>query len=323
MKRTVFLALLCLTLTLLLTGCASNADTQPSPSVGMTTPMTSPNVTNMPSATNNMDGVLGSDAQQITTADDALTASKELRDAVEKLTEIDTATAVAIGNMALVGVTYDSSYQGELDDRIRGMVLDRAKAVNPAIQSVAVTDDPTAFSEDCLAVSDAAVRQPLYHRQDQRGYPGGRHEPVQGLRRWSAPPACCGARYCAPLSHAPLAVIGAMWGVLAQCLCTPLLCAGATPQRGWSKARSGFAYAAGRALCAAGISVGISLAESKLIFSLLPSISPWMAAALRLLIRLTALLLQGSLLLRIQKADRLHAAAGLLALLFGLLFYRL
>ena len=100
-----FLALLCLTLTLLLTGCASNADTQPSPSVGMTTPMTSPNVTNMPSATNNMDGVLGSDAQQITTADDALTASKELRDAVEKLTEIDTATAVAIGNMALVGVT--------------------------------------------------------------------------------------------------------------------------------------------------------------------------------------------------------------------------
>ena len=81
MKRTVFLALLCLTLTLLLTGCASNADTQPSPSVGMTTPMTSPNVTNMPSATNNMDGVLGSDAQQITTADDALTASKELRDA--------------------------------------------------------------------------------------------------------------------------------------------------------------------------------------------------------------------------------------------------
>lgn len=147
MKRTVFLALLCLTLTLLLTGCASNADTQPSPSVGMTTPMTSPNVTNMPSATNNMDGVLGSDAQQITTADDALTASKELRDAVEKLTEIDTATAVAIGNMALVGVTYDSSYQGELDDRIRGMVLDRAKAVNPAIQSVAITDDPTAFSE--------------------------------------------------------------------------------------------------------------------------------------------------------------------------------
>ncbi len=121
----------------------------------------------------------------------------------------------------------------------------------------------------------------------------------------------------------PLAAIGAMWGVLAQCLCTPLLCAGATPQRGWSKARGGFAYAAGRALCAAGIAVGISLAGSKLIFSPLPSISPWMAAALRLLIRLTSLLLQGSLLLRIQKADRLHAAAGLLALLFGLLFYRL
>lgn len=121
----------------------------------------------------------------------------------------------------------------------------------------------------------------------------------------------------------PLAVIGAMWGVLAQCLCTPLLCAGTTPQRAWSKARGGFAYAVGRALCATGIAVGISLAGSRLIFSLLPAISPWMAAALRLLIRLTALLLQGSLLLRIPKADRLHAAAGLFALLLGLLFYRL
>lgn len=121
----------------------------------------------------------------------------------------------------------------------------------------------------------------------------------------------------------PLAAIGAMWGVLAQFLCAPLLCAGAAPQRAWSKARGGFAYAAGRALCAAGIAVGVSLAGSRLIFSLLPAIPPWMAAALRLLIRLTALLLQGSLLLRIPKADRLHAAAGLFALLLGLLFYRL
>ena len=125
----------------------------------------------------------------------------------------------------------------------------------------------------------------------------------------------------------PLAAIGAMWGVLAQCLCAPLLCAGAAPQRAWSKARGGFAYAAGRALCAAGIAIGVSLAGSRLIFSLLPvsafAEEPAADAALRLLIRLTALLLQGSLLLRIPKADRLHAAAGLFALLLGLLFYRL
>ena len=82
----------------------------------------------------------------------------------------------------------------------------------------------------------------------------------------------------------PLAAIGAMWGVLSHCLCTPLFCTGAKPQKGWHKARGGFAYAAGRALCAAGVAVGVSLAGSKLIFSLLPSISPWMAAALRLLI---------------------------------------
>lgn len=142
LKRTLFSALLCLTLCFFLTGCASNADANPSPTAGIS----SPSVTSMPSPTDN-GGLLSNNAPEITTAEDALTASKELRDAVEKLTEIDTAVAVAIGNMALVGITYDASYQGELDDRIRGMVLERAKAINPALTSVAVTDDASAFSE--------------------------------------------------------------------------------------------------------------------------------------------------------------------------------
>lgn len=146
LKRTLFSALLCLTLCFFLTGCASNADANPSPTAGISSPMTSPSVTSMPSPTDN-GGLLSSNAPEITTVEDALTASKELRDAVEKLTEIDTAVAVAIGNMALVGITYDASYQGELDDRIRGMVLERAKAINPALTSVAVTDDASAFSE--------------------------------------------------------------------------------------------------------------------------------------------------------------------------------
>ena len=152
---------MCLALAVMLTGCAGNADINPSPTAGTNSPMLSPGSSVMPSATdnvgaggmdnplNNNDNLLtpGNESRQISTVDDALTASKELEDAVDKMTEIDDATAVAIGNMALVGIQYDSTYQGGLDDRIRGMVLERAKAIHPGIQSVAVTDDPKAFEE--------------------------------------------------------------------------------------------------------------------------------------------------------------------------------
>lgn len=159
LKRSIFLTLLCLALALMLTGCASNADTEPSPSAAITTPGMNPANTNMPDAStqlmptdNGGNGILsdilpGGENTQIANAEDALNASKALREAVEKLTEIDSAVAVAVGNTALVGVTFDSSYQGGIDDRLRGMVLDRARAVHPGLQSIAVTDDEKARSE--------------------------------------------------------------------------------------------------------------------------------------------------------------------------------
>ena len=55
--------------------------------------------------------------------------------------------AIKNGRLVLPDRVQDGKILVLADDRIRGMVLDRAKAVNPAIQSVAVTDDPTAFSE--------------------------------------------------------------------------------------------------------------------------------------------------------------------------------
>ena len=121
----------------------------------------------------------------------------------------------------------------------------------------------------------------------------------------------------------PLAAFQPAWGLLVQCLCAPFLCAGAAPQRIWCKARSGFSHAAGRGLCAAGIAVGAGLALSRLLFPLMAGMPAWSAAALRMLLCLSSLLLQGTLLLRIQKADRLRCAAGLLSLLVGLLIYRL
>ena len=121
----------------------------------------------------------------------------------------------------------------------------------------------------------------------------------------------------------PLAAFYPVWGLLAQCLSALFLCAGTAPERLWSKARGGFAHAAGRGLCAAGIAAGAELALSRLLSPLLPGMPFALAAALRMLLCLTSLLMQGTLLLRIQKADRLRSAAGLFSLMVGLLIYRL
>ena len=140
---------------LALTGCSSSADTQPSVSPGMTT--ASPLLpSNIPQATDGgllgdlgekLDDTLNGRDDALTTSEDALKASQELRDAVQKLTEVDTAVAVTVGNTALVGVKLVDSYRGGVDDRLQGMVLDRAQAIHPGIDEIAVTADEKAVEE--------------------------------------------------------------------------------------------------------------------------------------------------------------------------------
>ncbi|MBQ9408555.1 MAG: YhcN/YlaJ family sporulation lipoprotein [Clostridia bacterium] len=151
MKRTILILSVCLALAVTLTGCASNADGNVSVSPGMTTPGASPMVS--PNVTDGAMGEMGkelSDAltgKTVSTAEEALTASKALRDSVQKLTEVDTAVAVVTGTTALVGVTFDPSYQGGMDERFLSMVLDRAQGVHGGVTSVAVTADADAVSE--------------------------------------------------------------------------------------------------------------------------------------------------------------------------------
>ena len=47
----------------------------------------------------------------------------------------------------MVGVTFDGSYKGGVDDRLNGMILDRAKAVHPGITQVAVTSNSDEISK--------------------------------------------------------------------------------------------------------------------------------------------------------------------------------
>ena len=159
MKKILFLLMLTLAAALALTGCASSADSAPTADpngAGMATGI--PLIpSNIPQSTDGgmlgnlgdtiSDTLNGGREAALTTAEDALKASKDLRDAVQKLTEVDTAVAAAAGNTAVVGVTFDGSYKGGVDDRLNGMILDRAKAVHPGITQVAVTSHSDEISK--------------------------------------------------------------------------------------------------------------------------------------------------------------------------------
>ncbi len=157
MKRTLMLFALVLLSALLLTGCVSNADTQASPT---------------PGATNMLDGLLpgGSTATSdpaqtadgtmrpegtpapAASAEDTRKAAQAMEEAAEKLSEVDDAYVVTVGDTALVGLKFASQYQGETDDRLKKMVLSRLQTVDKAVTKAAVTsDEPMVTSVQALA----------------------------------------------------------------------------------------------------------------------------------------------------------------------------
>ena len=153
-KIWMLLALLTLSAALL-TGCASNADTLATPTPGATQmiPQVSPNATDgmmndlmpdlMPSLVPGASAAPLSGAGGITTLEDARRASENMEDALEKLSEVDDAYVVAAGNTALVGLEFNAQYQGQVDDRLKKMVLTRVQTVDKTITGVAVTADPS------------------------------------------------------------------------------------------------------------------------------------------------------------------------------------
>lgn len=153
MKKKWMLTLVCAVALLGLAGCASNADTIPSPSPmasasPSTAPMASPSM--MPEATTlapDMTPANSPDAQTtnlgVTTASEAKRVSSAVEDELEKLSEVDEAEVLVLGNVALVGVTFDSQYKGGMTTRVKDMVKDRIGTVQKGIETVAVTDDPT------------------------------------------------------------------------------------------------------------------------------------------------------------------------------------
>ena len=144
MKRTLMLLMLTLLSAAILTGCASSADTQASPTPGATNmldnllPGTGTITENpMTNATVLPDGTQAPSAS----IEDTRKAVQAMEEAVERLSEVDDAYVITVGDTALVGLAYESQYQGGTDDRLKKMVLSRLQTVDKNIAKVAVTSD--------------------------------------------------------------------------------------------------------------------------------------------------------------------------------------
>ena len=147
MKRTLMFLLLTLLAAVMLTGCASNADTLASPTPGATNmldnllPGTGAS-TERPMSENATIQPEGTQAPAAT-IEDTRKAAQAMEEAVERLSEVDDAYVITVGDTALVGLKFASQYQGETDDRLKKMVLTRLQTVDKAITKAAVTSDGT------------------------------------------------------------------------------------------------------------------------------------------------------------------------------------
>jgi len=137
----------------LFSACTSNADAVPNPAPTANTAgkvTTAPMATTSPDATMDVMPMPTASAEPATvgaanTVDDAKRISQRVEDEVDKLSEVDDAEAVVIGNIALVGVSYDSQYQGGMTDRLKKMITERVEMTDKTITAVHVTDDSALY----------------------------------------------------------------------------------------------------------------------------------------------------------------------------------
>ena len=155
MKRTLMLLMLTLLSAALLTGCASSADTLASPTPGATNMLDNllpgTGVSTESPMTNETVQPEGTQAPTAS-IEDTRKAVQAMEEAVERLSEVNDAYVITVGDTALVGLEYENQYQGGTDDRLKKMVLSRLQTVDKNITKVAVTsDEPLVTSIEALA----------------------------------------------------------------------------------------------------------------------------------------------------------------------------
>ena len=96
---------------------------------------------------------MGMTSTQAPVAFDWVTGSGTVETAVNRISEIADNRVVVTGNTALVGVKFTSAYQGEMTERIRGMIASEVQKADPSIQTVAVTAEEDDV-EDIYEISE-------------------------------------------------------------------------------------------------------------------------------------------------------------------------
>ena len=128
-RKTLFAAL-ALAAALSLTGCMNAGDEAKSTQ--------SPSL--RPAVTAEATGIPGSvDEEGANAKFDWNTRASDVEQSLKQLSEIDDARVAIAGSTALVGVKFDSAYQGEMTERIREMISGIVKKADPEIEVVAVT----------------------------------------------------------------------------------------------------------------------------------------------------------------------------------------
>ena len=127
----------------LFTACASSADTMPSPSASPSvSPSPSPSAAPTTSAAPApVVSASPTDNAGVNTIEDAQRVSDQVSEEVAKLSEVKKAEAIVAGTIAVVGVEYDTQYQGGLTDRLTEMVQARVEAIDKTVTTVHVKDD--------------------------------------------------------------------------------------------------------------------------------------------------------------------------------------
>ena len=160
MKRTLLAACLAAMAGLMLTGCAAGTEPIPSPSPSAAvseSPSTQPEATGcimpdtstgvMPEGTGQPGTGLVPEEEGVTTAADARRAVEAIEDELERLREVKDAQVVIAGDTAVVALTFDSQYQGGLDERMREIVRERIDGVVKGIKTVEITEDTDLMTE--------------------------------------------------------------------------------------------------------------------------------------------------------------------------------
>lgn len=156
MKKTLLAATLMAAAGLMLTSCATGAEPTPTESPSnspMATESMQPSPTESampmdPAGMTAEDGMglvpdesMAPAAEGVTTAEDARRTVEQIEEELERLSEIDSAQVVIVGNTAAVALEFDDQYQGGLDDRLREIVRERVNGVISGVNVIEITDD--------------------------------------------------------------------------------------------------------------------------------------------------------------------------------------